>query len=398
MSADQQQGEGLKAMEKKTYVYISSWKKKTSDYGLSGYEFDPMTGAMRLVDQAEQDIEFNVTHFDPRRGVLYALEEAADLPGLRGGGGGRVFVFRIDPATGKLERIGCTETWCSNPCYLTLDQSGKYLLVTHHGTKSAVTKIGQDIHGNYYPVVERDDAVVELFSVKEDGTLGRLLDVSRHEGAGPERRQMHAQPHTTVMSPSGTLFAVCDKGCDTVSMYKLDREKGKLIRPAHIYRHTPGTLPRYCVFHPGKPWFYHNTENTTRIGAFTYTQDGLLKEIGAYGVLPEAWEEKEAACEQQGLVIDPAGRYLYDIVRGPNLVTVLEVNQEDGSLKTVQHQTIPGKWPRGCALSPDGRFLLVCCFDSGKVLEYAVGADGHLSETGNECSCTAAAYAIFCVI
>lgn len=385
-------------MDQKTYVYISSWKKKTSDYGLSGYEFDPVTGAMRLIDQVERDIEFNVTHFDPKRGVLYALEEAADLPGLRGGGGGRVFVFRIDPATGKLKRIGCTETWCANPCYLTLDQSGKYMLVTHHGTKAAVTRIGQDAHGNYYPVVERDDVAVELFAVNEDGTLGRLLDVSRHEGAGPEKRQVHAQPHTTVMSPSGKLFAVCDKGSDTVSMYRLDGEKGKLIRPAHIYRHTPGTLPRYCVFHPEKPWFYHNAENTAQISAFTYTEDGLLREIGACGVLPETNEQTKTKCEQQGLAIAPDGRYLYDIVHGPNLVTVLEVDQKDGSLNAVQHQPLPGEWPRGCALSPDGKFLLVCCFDSGTVLEYAVGADGRLSETGNEYPCTAAAYATFCVI
>lgn len=385
-------------MDQKTYVYISSWKKKTSDYGLRGYEFDPETGAMRLIDQAERDVEFNVTHFDPRRGVLYALEEAGDLPGLRGGGGGRVFVFRIDPTTGRLKRIGCTETWCANPCYLTLDQSGKYLLVAHHGTKAAVTKIGQDARGNYYPVVERDDVAVELFAVNEDGTLGGLLDVARHDGAGPERRQVHAQPHTTVMSPSGKLFAVCDKGCDTVSMYMLDREKGKLLRPRHIYRHRPGTLPRYCVFHPGKPWFYHNTENTTAISAFTYTEDGLLRELGPCGALPEGWEPKETACEQQGLVIDPAGRYLYDIVRGPNLVTVLEINQQDGTLNAVQHRKIPGEWPRGCALSPNGKFLLVCCFDSGKVLEYAVGPDGRLGEPEREYPCTAAAYAIFCVL
>lgn len=382
-------------MAQKTYVYISGWRKRPGDFGLCGYEFDSVTGTMELVDQVEQDIEFNVTHYDPRRGVLYALEEGCNLPGHRAGGGGRVFVFKVDLDTGKLNKIGCTPTWCSNPCYLTLDQSGSYLLVTHHGTKSAVTKIGQDANGNYYPIIEKDDVAVELFEVHEDGTLGQLLDVSKHYGEGPERRQVHAQPHTTVMSPSGKLFAVCDKGNDTVSMYRLDQEKGKLIRPAHIYQHIPGTLPRYCVFHPEKPWFYHNAENTGSMSAFIYTEEGLLCEIGTYNALPEPCEMKEKTKEQQGLVMDSAGRYIYDIIRGPNVVSVLEVNQNDGSLKAVQHMPVPGSWPRGCALSPDGKYLLVGCVESGKIVQFAVGADGRLSETGREYPNPGAAYVTY---
>lgn len=382
--------------EGKTFVYISSWKRKSGGCGLHGYAFDPATGAMEPVEAAERDAEFNVLHFDSRRGVLYALEETADLPGLRGGGGGRVFVFRVEPDSGRLTRIGCTETWCANPCYLTLDRSGRYLMVAHHGTKAAVTRLGRDARGNYYPLVLRDDAAVELFSVKEDGTLGRLLDAVRHEGEGPEKRQVHAQPHSAVMSPSGRLFAVCDKGCDTVGMYRIDRERDRLIPPAHVYRHAPGTLPRYCVFHPEKPWFFHNAENSAQLSAFIYTEDGLLEPIGAYSVLPEDGGAPAPGCEQQGLAISPDGRYLYDVVRGPGLVTVLAVNPADGSLKAVQHQPVPDGWPRGCTLSPDGKFLLVCCYESGKVLAYAVGADGRLAETGNGCVCTAAAYAAFC--
>lgn len=385
-------------MRNKTYLYISSWNVGggTGSKGLSGYEFQSETGEMRLIETVERDVLFNVTHFDSKRGLLYALEEDNDLPQLRGGGGGRVFVFRIDPDTGKLTKIGCTETWCTSPCYLTLDQTGKFLLVSHHGSNAAITKIGQDAYGNYYPIVERDDVAVELFSVNEDGTLGKLLDVDKRYGSGPEKRQSHARPHTAVMSPSGKLFAVCDKGTDTVYMYMLNEETGKLVRPQHTHVHTPGTLPRYCVFHPEKPWFYHNNENTVCLNAFTYQEDGLLREAGTYSALPDACEMQEPTHEQQGLVIDRAGRYLYDIVRGPNIVTVFEVNQDDGSLKAVQHQPIPGKWPRGCAISPDGRFLLVCCLKSEAVVEFAIGSDGRLNETGRTYPNTAAAYATFC--
>lgn len=386
-------------MSGKTFVYVSSWAKGPGSFGphgLSGYGFQADSGDLQWIETVEKEILFNVTYFDRTRGILYALEEGNDLPGLRGGGGGRVFVFRIDPVSGRLTKIGCTPTWCASPCYLTMDQSGTFLIVSHQGSYAAITKIGEDAYGNYYPVVERDDVVVELFEVHEDGTLGRLLDVDKCCGTGPEKRQVHARPHTVVRSPNGKLFAVCDKGNDTVSMYLLDQEKGKLIRPKHIYRHKLGLLPRYCVFHPEKPWFYHNTESGSEVYSFTYGEDGALHPNGICRTTPPDCEMQERILEQQGLVISQDGCYIYNIVRGPNLVVVLAVDQENGSLKVIQHQALKGKWPRGCALSPDGRFLLVCCLDSGEVVEFAVGSDGCLCETGKTYPLNATAYVIFC--
>lgn len=383
-------------MNMRTYVYVSSWKKSSSDFGLSCYQFNSQTGELQFVEKVEKDVVFNVTCFDERRSLLYAVEEEENLPGVRGGGGGgRVFVFKVNPDTGTLTKVCCKETWCSSPAYLTLDATGEFLMVANHGSKAVVTKVGQDPFGNYYPIVEHDDSTVELFSVNEDGTIDRLLDVVKHVGSGPEKRQVIAHPHSTVMSPSGKLFAVCDKGNDTVRMYKIDREKGKLILPKHIYKHKEATLPRYCVFHPEKPWFYHNNENTTDFNAFTYDEDGFLSELCTCDTMPDDQQMKEKVLEQQDLSMDREGRYIYDIVRGPNVVAVLEVNQEDGSVKAIQYQPIPGKWPRGCTISPNGKFLLVCSLGSEQIIVYAIGADGRLTETGNVYPNAAAAYATF---
>ena len=91
-----------------TFVYISGWDKRAEPggrYGLSAYRLLP-DGGLSFVETAEPDTLFNVTCFDARRGLLYALEEVNDLPGLRGGGGGHIFVFRPDRETGRLETIG----------------------------------------------------------------------------------------------------------------------------------------------------------------------------------------------------------------------------------------------------------------------------------------------------
>lgn len=280
-------------------------------------------------------------------------------------------------------------TWCANPAFLTKDKSERYMLVAHHGSKGSATKIVQDAYGEYHVEVLHDDTAVELFSMNEDGTPGKLLDVEKHEG----ERGVVARPHSVVMSPSGNCFGVCDKGNNTVRMYGLDPDRGKLIRPTHIVHYTPGTLPRYCVFHPKKPWFYHNNEKCMDLCAYRYTEDGCLQLLNRADAMPQ---EQEKVHEQQGLAIDAAGRYIYDVVRGPNVITVFEIDSETGAVKLVQHQPVEAKWPRGCALSPDGRFLLVCCLGSEKIVVYAVGEDGRLSPTGYEYPNAAAAYATFC--
>lgn len=385
-------------MENKTFVYVSSWDKASDgsgNFGLSAYAFQPETGEIQLVETVEPNVLFNVTCIDQKRGILYALNEENELPGLRAGGGGRIFAFRIDPDTGKLTRLCVKETWCPSPSYLSFDQSGKFLIVSNHGSKAAVTKIEQDAYGNYFPVIVHDDAVVELFSVKENGEIDRLLDVVKHTGSGPEKRQLTAHPHSVVMSPSGKFFAVCDKGNDTIRMYGLDTERGKLILPHHVHQCPPGSLPRYCVFHPQKPWLFHNNENNGTFCTLHYEEDGSLTQIASCSVLPEPLEMQERILEQQGLVIDQNGQYIYDVTRGPNIVTVLQVDQQTGCTSPIQYQEIPGKWPRGCTISPDGRFLLICCLDSGEIVEYSIGPDGCLSETGNRYPHKHAAFTLF---
>lgn len=80
-----------------------------------------------------------------------------------------------------------------------------------------------------------------------------------------------------------------------------------------------------------------------------------------------------------------------------NAVSVLKIDPGNGTLQVVQNQKISGLWPRGCALSPNGRFLLVCCRDSQEVLVYPVREDGCLGETIHTVENPHAAYAVFCV-
>lgn len=381
------------------YIFVSSWTKERTlpeGFGVRQYKFDSQTGRLTQMGVINSTERLGVLEMDCARNILYALEETADHPDMRCGGGGRIFAFRIDPETGESQQISCVPTYSTNPSNLALDPTGNFLIVAHHATHSYITKIGKDENGKYCPIVEYDDSLVELFSVKEDGTIGELLDVAKHEGSGPKEKQKNPHPHSVTRSPSGNLFAVCDKGNDGVYMYRIDRERNKLITcgPPHM---TPaGTMPRYCVFHPKQPFFYYNCEGGGEVFAARYDEDGTLQHLGTFGcLLPEYDVSGDRRFEHQGLCIHPSGKYLYNIVHGLELVAVYEINQNDGSLTLLQNQPVGYKWTRGATLSPDGRFLLTMSCQGDKIVVFQVDDDGKLVSTGLEYDHTAAADAVF---
>lgn len=382
-------------MSKKTFVYISSWSHGTGECGLCVYEQDPETGELSFLQRVDSNVSFNVTLIDRKRNILYALNEGMKLPELRAGGGGQIYVYHADPETGLLTFIGQKATWCPNPSFITLDAEGQYAIVSNHASSAAATQIVQDAFGKYHLNIEYDDSVVELFEVQKNGMIGELLDVDKHVGNGPEPRQLRPRPHSAVMSPDGRLFAVCDKGNDTVTMYQIDRDKKKLTHPAGVWHCESGSLPRYCVFHPVLPYFYHNNECSMDLCAYRYDADGRLSPIGKYSALPDGHVIGKGKHEQQGLCIHPSGTLIYDIVRGPNTVAAFQVKEDTGSVQLIQSQKVPDSWPRGCAISENGRFLIVCGLEGGKIFVYPLDENGRLLELCSEYAQPSAAYVTF---
>lgn len=94
----------------------------------------------------------------------------------------------------------------------------------------------------------------------------------------------------------------------------------------------------------------------------------------------------------------PNGRFLYDIVRNPDLVCVFRIDEADGAVTKIQSLPVDDKWPRGCAVSRDGRFLIVCGLQAGRIFVYSVGEDGRLTDTGISLEQCCAAYATFAAV
>lgn len=390
----------------KTYVYISRWNEFVGEPGISLLEFDPATGDLTFVKNVDDKLTCNCTCVDRERNILYITNEVKENPDYTKGGGGHVHAYKVDPATGDLTLISRVAACCPCPCYISIDPTGKYLVCANHSSYFAVTKAVQKEDGSWGMEIVYDDATVDLFQLNEDGSIGALVDVSKHTSI-VKGFLLHSHPHSTVWSPDGRFFACCDKGDDRVYMYRIDYENKKLALIGEPYQDDEKSMPRYCAFHPdpAKPFFFNNHEKNINLSSYRYDENGRLERISSLRALPEGMEMPKATGflpgqkpAQQAMTISPDGKYIYDVLNGKDVdgISVYGVDQETGELSLLQYLRVDGIWARGVALSPDGKYVIVTCLDDGgAVMSYAVGEDGTLTPTGARLAIPGASFATF---
>ncbi|MCD8390103.1 MAG: lactonase family protein [Oscillospiraceae bacterium] len=386
------------------YLYISRWPEFVGEPGIALLRFRSQTGEMKLLENLEPQLQCNATCLDMEKNILYINNEVSQNPDCFKGGGGLVYAYQIDPETGRLTQISRVPACCPNPAYLSRDPSGKYLICANHSGYFAVTKAVQRADGTWGMEIVYDDATVNLYALEPDGRIGDLVDVAKHTGQNPGFL-LHAHPHSAVWAPSGAFFAVCDKGEDSVHMYRIDYARRKLAPMGEPYRDEARSAPRYCLFHPTEPYFYNNHEGNTALTAYRYNAAAELEKIASVRCLPDGVElpkargfkpgEKPA---QQTMVMSADGAYIYDVLNGKGVdgVSVFRIAQDSGIPELIQYFPVDGKWARGAAISPDGGFLVVACMDGdGAVLSYRIQSDGTLESTGFRLGIPGAAYVTF---
>jgi 6-phosphogluconolactonase len=365
------------------FVYVGNWDRtKTPTKGsFHLHRYDPESGAIELLRSVMPGIRVGATCIDGKRNVLYCTDEDSTHHGYQLGGGGLVYALRIDPESGDLTEINHQPSYGTSPTYCVVDSSGDYLLVVHHTGAAPVTHTITDAAGKYEIALEYDAATIVLFPLGQDGSIDEPCDIYTATGdGGPLSIQTHPQLHSVTMSPSGELFAVCDKGCDRIITLNINRKASKL-RVLESQDTIPGASPRYSAFHPSRPFLFVNYEMKAVVSAFRYDAGGNLDLICTVDSLPAGCED-DPDMKQSDLKVDAKGKYLYDLIRGFDAITVFAIDQDSGIIENIQTIKIEGIMPRGCAFSPDGRFLVVTAQMSDEVLVWAIGDDGRLSPTG----------------
>ncbi len=355
-------------------VFAGSWGFRPGPKGLQIFSFDPQTAEMTFVRTLHSEFAVGNQYLDAKRSILYITDES----GLRRGDavGGYVQAFRLDPKS-VLTELNGRETLLPKPSYFCLDHTGAYALVSHHSNRGQVTKLVRRADGTFSSETVTDDAGLALLSVREDGSLGEILDVVLTPGEDPFGPHARSHQHCVAASPDGELFLVCDKGLDRIYSFRLDREKGRL-RLLHTTYTELGSAPRYALFHPYAPVVYVNHEHQPVL--YTYGYDIETGELNCMDALPLC-EAVETSMQPSVPVLHPNGRILYMSVRGTDLIGMFRI--DGGGLPHLE-QTVScgGQSPRGLCLSPDGRFLLCANLESQTITRFAVEGDGTLTAVG----------------
>ena len=230
--------------------------------------------------------------------VLYAVAETAD---------GAVVAWSM--ADGDPQDFGRGETGGADPCHLTVDASGEFLVnVNYNGGSIAVHRL---------------DA---------DGRIGERTDLVRHERHGTLARQDGAHPHMVRATADGLI--VTDLGGDAIYLYHL--EHGRLICDRLIAA-PAGSGPRHSL-RVGSRWFV-TAELSSNI--LIYDDDWtLLGEVAANRAAGECYVSELVA----------AGGFLYVANRGPNTISVFDLA---GDLPVYVTEVATGGWPRHMALDGD---------------------------------------------
>ncbi len=304
------------------------------------------TGDLHLLDSWAGVHNPSFLRLRPDGGHLYAVSET----GLADGSAGTVHAFRIERSSGTVDLvpINSRDSGGDHPCHIGIDADGTRLAVSNYGS-----------------------GTVSVFPIRPDGSLGEMGSLARHTGTGPQSdRQEGPHVHSSSFSSDGRFLIVADLGIDRLMVYRVDRA-GSAMSLAHEVATAPGAGPRHVLFHPDGRHLFVVNELDNSVSLFRYRADsGVLTLRQTHSTLPAEGVGNTAA----DIRLSPAGHHVYVSNRGHDSLAVYEFDP-DGGMALTHIRSCGGRRPRGFALTPDGRYVLVANRSSDEVVSLPL-ADG----------------------
>jgi 6-phosphogluconolactonase len=326
--------------------------------GIYVYRFNSQTGELSPVSIAKNVSNPSYLVVSPDEKYVYAVNENHNKEQT----GGSVTSFSFDKKTGILSQLNKQASAGNDPCYVSENKSGKFILV-----------------GNY------SSGTASVLPVKKDGSLAPAVSVIKHEGAGVNsERQEGPHVHSTVLSPDNKYVFISDLGIDKIMIYAFDNKKGQLTpAPTPYVEVEPGAGPRHFEFHPNNKFAYLMEEMSGGISVFAYKGKGQLDLLQNISALPPDYIGTVGSAD---IHVSPDGKFLYASNRGQsNTIAIFSINQQSGELTLVGHQSTLGKTPRNFNFDPGGNFLLVANQDSDNIVIFKRNkTTGLLTDTGKK--------------
>ncbi len=350
-------------------VYFGTYTGAKSK-GIYVSRFDPATGRLSAPELAAATRNPSFLALHPNGDFLYAVGEVDNANGKPGG---TVSAFSLDRGTGKLTLLNQQASGGSGPCHLSVDVTGKCLLVANYGSGS-----------------------IAALPIHADGSLGEAATVIQHTGHGVNpQRQAGPHAHFICPSPDNRFALNCDLGLDQVLIYRLEPDAATLTPNDPSFASVaPGAGPRHLTFSPDRKFVYVINEMGSTISAFSYNPaNAAMTEVQTLSTLPKDFSTNNTCAE---IALHPSGKFLYGSNRGHDSIAVFAVNTKSGRLTFVEHQPTQGRTPRHIAIDPTGRWLLAENQASDSVIVFALDLDtGKLKPTGQSLTVGSPVCAVF---
>ena len=115
-------------------VYVGTYTRNGQAEGIYVFQRDPETGTLTRLSMAEA-YDPSFLAFSPDKRFLFAVNEYREFAGE---GEGKVSSFAVDQQTGALTFLSQQSTRGGEPCHLTTDESGRWLIVANQSSDSLV--------------------------------------------------------------------------------------------------------------------------------------------------------------------------------------------------------------------------------------------------------------------
>lgn len=304
--------------------YSGSYAEPGED-GIVRFRMDTEKGVLERVSACGVVKNPSYICFDTSQSILYAVREEVPT--------GALHTLRI--GSDGLELVGAFSTQGADPCHISLDESGRVLLVANYTSGS-----------------------LAVFSVGEDGVPVTQTQLIVHEGRGAHPARQEA-PHVHCARVRGKEAFVVDLGLDKVFVYGIDGQAGVLTDTGKRLCFPPGSGPRHLEFCRRAPGVvYVVCELSNQIAVFR-EKDGDYALVQLLSTLPADFVGENTAA-----AVKAERDYLFVSNRGHDSIAAYRIG-EDGLLELSQIVGSGGKTPRD--FSVFGDYLVIANQDSDSI-------------------------------
>lgn len=339
-------------------VFVGTYTEPEESHseGIYIYRMDASSGKLTFETVVKGIVNPAFLAIHPQQGYLYAVNEVQSFDGQAGGG---VSALSINATSGGLTFLNDRSSFGTDPCYVSIEQTGRFALIANYTSGSAA-----------------------MLPIQTDGRLGLATEVIQHSGSSvhPER-QTGPHAHCILPDPTNRFAIVADLGLDKILIYRMDLEHGKLYKHAEVGVQS-GAGPRHLMFHPSNQFAYLINELNSTLNGYRYHADaGTFEELQTVPALPAGFKGENLCADVH---VSPGGKYVYASNRGHDSIVCFLIDQNTGRLTYRSHTPTEGRGPRNIAIDPSGAFLLVANQKTHNLVTFKIDpATGQLSKTGH---------------